>query len=144
MSNFHVELGGFAGFETVEQSRAFAAAVNELLESHSTVNNVGFKIRDMMSQANVSVEPSTYDRSKVFVGWQRCNARINQLAAHAKKYTTVVSGVDWTKHILVCVDNHYSVDEEAYVETCSHFLNEGVTLEFFAANIPEEKTVTPN
>lgn len=144
MGKFHVELGGFAGFSSLEEARAFAHAVEELLNARSDSNNTVVKIRDMAEQVNVSVEPLTYNKSKVFVGWQRCNARMNQLASHAKKYTTVVSGVDWSKHILTCVDNHYDVDEELYVQTCEKFLNDGVSLEEFVANIPEEKTVTPN
>ena len=144
MSKVHVELGGFAGFDTIEEARAFAHAVEELLDARADVNLTVCKIYDFETQKYCAVREPVMDMSKVFVGWQGVTARMNQLGQYAKKTTTIVDGIDWSKHILKCVDNRYSVDEDLFVETCSKFLNEGLTLEEFVANIPEEKIVPVN
>lgn len=144
MSKVHVELAGFAGFDTVEEARAFAYAVEELLNLRADANNTVAKIYDFENKIYHSIVESVIDMSKVFVGLQGATARLNQLGQYAKKTTTIVDGVDWSKHILKCVDNRYSIDEELYIETCANFLNEGLSIEEFIANIPEGKIIPVN
>ena len=144
MSKFHVELGGFAGFDTIEEARAFAVAMEELLEARSENNATGCKIRNMATQTGVSVVAPTYDNALVYVGLQGANTRVNQLANHAKKFTSLDVNLEWHELILNCVNNRYSVDEGIYIQICTSNLKDDVTALDFIESIPEEKIVTAN
>lgn len=144
MSKVHVELGGFAGFDTVEEARAFAHAVEELLDARADSNQTVCKVYDFETQTYREVQPYQLDMSKVFVGLQGATARINQLAVYARKNTVLDSDFDWANFILNCVNNRYSVDESFYIRLCIDNLVDGVSSVDFVAGIPEEKIVPVN
>lgn len=144
MSKVHVELGGFAGFDTVEEARAFAHAVEELLDARADANKTVCKIYDFETQGYRDIHKYELDMSKVFVGLQGATARLNQLAGYARKQTTLPEDFDWAEHILVCVNNRYSVDETTYIRFCSEHLVDGVNSADFVAGLPVEKIVPVN